>query len=306
MITWTIGAGGLLGSAIQRSTQKNFAAPSIPWADTALAVQALQATAEQFAHEVQDHNWAITWAAGGATTSSSSADADTELHTFTALTNAIRDHLPAGRGVFFLTSSAGGIYAGAADPPFDEATQPAPLSPYGELKLAQEQQATQALSDGCPVIVGRLSNLYGPGQNLDKLQGLISRLALACVTRQAINMFVSLDTMRDYIFTDDAAQVCQFWMQEAVRAGTPGHSVKVIASGQPVSLGYLIHLMQDITRTKVPVAFGSHSSSSAQALDLRLTPSGGALVERFIATPLAAGTKLVYLDIIERYQRGLG
>ncbi|HBJ72175.1 MAG TPA: hypothetical protein DDY88_00320 [Actinobacteria bacterium] len=305
MITWTIGAGGLLGSAIKRASQRNFSAPSIPWDNQADAIHVLRVTAQEFAKQIQDEDWAIVWAAGSASTSSSAAEAELELRSLTALTEAIREHRPAGHGVFFLTSSAGGIYAGAADPPFDEHTEPVPLSAYGELKFAQEQQSISALADVYSVIVGRLSNLYGPGQNLDKLQGLISRLALASVTRQPINMFVSLDTMRDYIFTDDAASICLYWMRKALLSNEHTCSMKIIASGQPVSLGYLIHLMQDITRTKVPVAFGSHASSAAQALDLRLRPTGGAEVERFIATPLAAGTKLVYLDIVERYQRGL-
>ena len=55
-------------------------------------------------------------------------------------------------------------------------------------------------------MIGRFSNLYGPGQNLGKLQGLISRLALSAVTRQPINIFVPLDTIRDYVYVDDAAQ----------------------------------------------------------------------------------------------------
>ena len=41
---------------------------------------------------------------------------------------------PAGHG-FFLASSAGGVYAGSADPPFTEHTEPAPISPYGQAKL---------------------------------------------------------------------------------------------------------------------------------------------------------------------------
>ena len=306
MITWTIGAGGLLGGAIQRSSTKVFTGPAIAWADTEESIKLLRTTAQEFASEVGQSDWAIIWAAGNASTSSSAADAQRELHTFTALTQEIREHHPKGRGAFFTASSAGGIYAGAYPPPFDDTTVPMPLSPYGELKLAQERQAVSALEGICPVVIGRLANLYGPGQNLDKLQGLISRLALASVTRQPINMFVSLDTMRDYIYTDDAAAVILHWVAEAIEHPSADAQIKVIASGQPVSLGYLIHLMQDIARTRIPVAFGVHESATAQALDLRLTPTTDVVSQHLVRMPLSAGVKMTYLDILERYQQALG
>jgi len=302
LITWTIGAGGLLGSAIQRNSPHSFTGPVIPWQDTTQASELLRRTAQSFAQAAGDSDWAVIWAAGSASTSSSAEQAALELQTLTAVVDAVREQPPAGVGVFFLASSAGGVYAGAENPPFDDSTPPAPLSAYGELKLAQEQAARRALEDVCSVVIGRIANLYGPGQNLDKLQGLISRLALASVTKQPINMFVSLDTMRDYIFTEDAAMVCLHWIAQAHRDSGHQQTIKVIASGQPVSLAYLIHLAQDIGKVKVPIAFGSHSSSSAQALDLRLRPTDAAQIEHLIRTPLAVGTKLVYLDILERFR----
>ena len=56
-----------------------------------------------------------------------------------------------------------------------------------------------------PLLVGRISNLYGPGQNLAKPQGLVSQLCRAQLTRQPLSVYVSLDTMRDYLYVDDAA-----------------------------------------------------------------------------------------------------
>ncbi len=56
-----------------------------------------------------------------------------------------------------------------------------------------------------PLLVGRLSNLYGPGQDLAKPQGLISQLCRAQLTRRPLSIYVSLDTRRDYLFVDDAA-----------------------------------------------------------------------------------------------------
>ena len=304
MITWTIGAGGLLGSAVQRITPDNFQATPIPWNNLDHSVRALQENFNQFREQARNNNWAIIWAAGNATTSTPQEQTAVELESFTAVTHALANNPPAGNGAFFVSSSAGGVYAGSENPPFDDQTQPRPLSPYGELKLAQEHEAKVSLSNTCPVVIGRISNLYGPGQNLNKLQGLISRLALAAITKQPINMFVSLDTMRDYIYSTDAAAVVNYWVADAVKSQPQHNEVKLIASGIPVSLGSLIHLMQDIARTKIPIAFGAHASASAQALDLRLSPSENARTERLVQTTLASGVKNVYLDILERFQQG--
>ena len=154
------------------------------------------------------------------------------------------------------------------------------------------------------MIIGRISNLYGPDQDLSKLQGLISALTRAAVTRKSINMFVSLDTIRDYIYSDDAAgQILQV-VHDAVRSrSAASNATLILASGQPVSLGYLINLVQDVTRVKVPVALGAHASSAVQSRDLRLTPTRGPWRDKTLSTPISAGVKNVFLDVLERVQR---
>jgi hypothetical protein len=73
----------------------------------------------------------------------------------------------------------------------------------------------------------------------------------------------------------------------------------VIASGQPATVGQVIRTMNQVTKRRVPVALGSHASASAQSMDLRLTPT----VALDTTTPLPAGMKPVFLDILERVQR---
>ena len=303
MITWTIGSGGLLGSAINRQSHHSFEGTPIPWHSAEDASAALRADAQRFKAQAQGGPWAIVWAAGRATVSSDDAQTQGELDLFLTFLETLKTDHPVGQGAFLLASSAGGVYAGSANPPFTSRTAPRPLSAYGQLKLAQEEAAREALQDVCRVILGRFSNLYGPGQDLGKLQGLISRLALAAVSRESVNMFVSLDTIRDYLFTEDAAALAHYWIDRAVHHPDANAAVRVIASGQPTSLGQLITLMQDVTRTRIPVAMGVHASASAQSQDLRLARSGGRSTERFIRTPLPVGAKLVYLDILDRFQR---
>ena len=270
----------------------------IPWHDPGAASQVLYEQARGLSAEAGDGPWCVVWAAGAATTSTPPEQALAELEPLTGMLTGLRSARPSGPGAVFITSSAGGIYAGSTGAPFDDATPPAPLSAYGELKLAQETLARDVLEGICPVVVGRIGNLYGPGQNLAKLQGLISRLALSAVTQQPTNIFVPLDTIRDYIYVDDAARA----VLDAVHAAAAGDHARtrthVIASGQGSTVGQVVRTMNLVAKRRVPVALGSHPSAFAQSTDLRLTPT-----DPLDATmPLPAGMKTVFLDILSRVQ----
>ena len=305
-LVWTVGAGGLLGTALLRTFQNQsnielFSTHPIKWDIPEQVQRTFLAAAQNFASLAGERPWVVIWAAGHASTSTPREEAFKELDSLQLLLSAIKQHTPRGNGTFFLTSSAGGVYAGSDNPPFTFESEPRPLSPYGELKLRQEELVTKELSGLARVIIGRVSNLYGPGQDLNKLQGLISQLVLSSLTKNPLKMFVSLDTLRDYIYSDDAAAIIASLVTRPVDSrGTQTH---IIASGQPVSLGYLIHLAEDIARTRIPIAVGAHAISAAQARDLRLISSYEGYISQ-IQTTLPAGIKNVYLDILERRQNG--
>lgn len=298
MITWIIGSGGLLGSALMRHVEGTLYQPgSIPWHDPEHAKTVLHDQARSFEQQVQEQSWRVIWAAGAATTSTPAGQAHAELQPLEGLITGVRSALPATPGTFVLTSSAGGVYAGSPHPPFTLDTRPAPLSPYGELKLAQEALTAQVLSPLTNVLIARVSNLYGPGQNLTKLQGLISHLAKAAITRQPVNIFVPLDTTRDYIYADDAARALLQATQDP--PSNPATRIEVLASGRGTTISQLIRVMNDITKKKVPVALGSHSSAMAQAPDLRLISS----MQLPSLTTLPAGVKAVHDDLLHRAQQ---
>ncbi len=300
MRTWIIGAGGLFGSALARAAENPFLGPTIPWNDSGAALSVLSSTLDDFS-QATNGDWCITWAAGRVTTNSSPEAAVDELTTFTRFIDHLAENQPRGRGVFLLTSSAGGVYAGSEHPPFTRSSTPHPLGTYGDLKLAQERVANEALR--CPVVTSRVSNLYGPGQDLRKIQGLISRLALAAVTKQPVRMYVPLDTIRDYIHSDDAAARALHWAHVALHAQES--AVRVVANGQSQTLGHVISLMRDITRVRIPIAAGVEASASVQSPDLRLIPDHDAVTTTLPLTPLPAGMKQVYLDIAQRHAASL-
>lgn len=299
MITWIIGQGGLLGSALARHTTGRYQPGPIPWQAADAAAATLHAQARDLEAAADGSPWRVIWAAGAATTSTHRQQAEAELIPLEGLLTGLRSALPTGPGTFFLTSSAGGVYAGSTHPPFTSATIPQPLSPYGELKLAQEHLVSEALGHIVPVTVGRISNVYGPGQNLDKLQGLISRLAMASITRQPINIFVPLGTIRDYVYADDAARAILAITETRVSTGRGvGPSTEIIATGRGTTIGQLIRMMGEVSKRRVPVALGSHPSSAAQATDLRVVPS----VQLPVVTTLPEGVRSVHDDLLTRLQ----
>ncbi len=297
MKTWVIGAGGLFGSALMRVSKDAYVALPIPWDDATEALAALEAALAEFAASCAT-DWCIFWAAGYATTSSTQAEADRELSLFAAFIDVLRNNPPPGRGVFALTSSAGGIYGGSSSPPFTSSTLPGPLGTYGNLKLAQETVA-QKLNPEIPVLITRVGNIYGPGQDLTKLQGIVSHLALAAITKKPVNIFVPLETLRDYVYVDDAARQALHWAAEALQ--TQNSATRIIGSGQPETLGHIIALMSDVTRTRIPIASGFNASAAYQTVDLRLSPDSDNYTKYLPITQLPDGMKRVYLDIAARH-----
>ncbi len=300
-LTWTIGSGGLIGSAVARTSARVFVSGPVPWHDPEAALASLDDSLDRFRVEVDGGPWAIAWAAGAATVGASEQQARDEAEFFALVAERIANSgLPAD-GVILLVSSAGGIHAGSPNPPFSEVTPPAPISPYGRARLAQEQAAEEFLGARWPVVLARVSNVYGPGQDLTKLQGLISRLALCSIRREPLNLVVPLSTIRDYIYVDDVAARIHAWI--AQECGTaPGVRVRVIASGQGTSIGQLVRTAQDIGHRKVPIAMGTHPSSSQQAPDLRFIPSQIPGQVPPTETTIPIGMKRVFDDIQRRVE----
>lgn len=304
MITWIVGSGGLFGQAIARQADEVFLTAPIPWRKSERAALELFQSTQKFKSFAGDNPWQVLWCAGSATTSTSREVAWRELQILDGLLNGLRRELPRGPGAFFLTSSAGGVFAGSASPPFSESSAPVPISAYGELKLAQEDLVRRSLGGRVPVVIGRVGNLYGPGQNLSKLQGLISRLALSVVKKEPISVFVPLSTLRDYTYVDDAARMSLAWLLYAQTSQRPQPTTAVIASGEPVSVGELIHVVEHVSHSRVPVTLGTHESARAQAADLRLVPTDVPGSKFTISTPLPVGVRNVYMDVLRRFQAG--
>lgn len=102
--------------------------------------------------------------------------------------------------------SSGGTVYGNVDKkePISEKSDNYPLSPYGITKLASEKYAFMHRQiHELDIKIIRPSNIFGPGQRPFKGQGFIATALAKIFQRQAVQVFGSEETIRDYIYIDD-------------------------------------------------------------------------------------------------------
>jgi len=304
---WVVGGGGLVGRQVvaEGSTAGYVVSvPDTPWSDVGASVAALEAQLRDFAADVTG-DWAIAWCAGAGVVATSEDDLTQEVDVHDGALRAVEGLIHEGlldpaRGGIFLASSAGGVHAGSADPPFTEETPVAPLVPYGHAKVAMEA-AVRGLAErtGVRAFIGRLANIYGPGQRLDKAQGLISTICVADALGTPLQVRVSLDTTRDYLHSADAAAMVIAGL-ERLRLEPAGAVVtKIICSGQPVTVGHLIGesrrvLHRPLRTTVLP------GQSSGQVLDLRFTSMVWPELDALAGTTVPAGLAEAAADVRSR------
>jgi UDP-glucose 4-epimerase len=291
-LTWVIGYRGLLGSAVVRRLHAAGAPVTtvpVPWHDPDAAVRALDSGAGRLARAGRP--WRIAWCAGAGVIGTTEECLQAELEVLEGFLARLPDRFAragAQPGCLFLASSAGGVYAGSAGAPFTESTTPRPISPYGEAKLAAEGLVDDfSTRSGVPTVVGRIANLYGPGQDISKPQGVISQLCLSHLRRQAISLYVPLDTARDYLFVDDCAAMVLAALEHG--AATGGQLTKVLASGQATTLASILGVLKQVTKRSPRVVLGGSQLARFQARDLRFRSVAEPELQSHARTTLAAG-----------------
>lgn len=308
---WVVGSGGLLGSAVVRrlvADGRPVLVSKVTWTDEQAALASLRAGLRAVADQAAGRPWDLVWCAGSGVTSTAALDLDSEvtlLRQFVEL--AVGHHGGGLSGVaVFVASSAGGIYAGAPNPPFDEHTTPAPLVAYGHAKLRAEAELSRlATAGGAKVLVGRMSNLYGPGQNLAKAQGLISQLCRSQLLNQPIGVYVSLDTVRDYLFVDDAAElVIEGLVALRARASDGEVVMKILASQRSASVAAVLGEVRRVFKRRPLLRLAASASSRQQARDLRFRSVVWPDLDARSLTPLAVGISATAVDIARRIHCG--
>jgi UDP-glucose 4-epimerase len=135
-------------------------------------------------------------------------------------------HAAARRKAKVVFASSGGAVIGAAEPPVNEDSLPAPTSPYGASKLCGEAYCHAfAGSFGLSVVALRFANVYGPYSGHKR--GAITNFAKALLFKEPIVIFGDGSATRDFIYVDDICDgVCA-----ALNTPTQGAKVLHLATG---------------------------------------------------------------------------
>lgn len=312
MRAWVVGRGGLLGGSVEevctaRGVVHRPTAP-LPWGDPAALHERLREESAAFFAPAGDERWLILWCAGRGTLAATDDAMAADTAALDALLAGIETACPPrarGNGLVFHASSVGGVYAGSSDPPFTEFTEPVPTTAYGRAKLAQERQLGDwAARAGVRVLIGRISNLYGARQDLAKNQGLISTLCASILRRRPVNLFVPLETSRNYIHVTDAARVTVDAAQLLLADDAPGRAtVKLIVSEENVTIASLLGTAGQLTRVRPLVTLGGGARSAPQPRNIHLDSVVLRGVDARPKLSIAVGMKRVLMEMEAQYFR---
>jgi UDP-glucose 4-epimerase len=311
-LTWVIGGGGLLGRSLEtelrQSTRLWHPAEPIPWSAPGAGAIELRRSAGEFLRAAGERPWTVAWCAGAGVTGSAAEALQLELAALRETLDALAATPRGSDGAFFFASSAGGVYAGVSAPPYDESSPVLPLAPYGRAKLDGEALvASWSQRTGMPSLIGRIANLYGPGQNLGKAQGLISQICRTHLTGQPLSIYVSLDTLRDYLFAPDCARLIVGGLarlRQDEPSAQPLVVTKILASQRAITIGAVLGEMRRIFKSSPHIVLGASPASAMQARDLSLRSRVWPELDRVSLTPFPVGVATTSADLLRRLQAG--
>ena len=105
-------------------------------------------------------------------------------------------------------SSGGTVYGNQELQPIREDAVPVPINHYGNLKLCIENTIrTFNFQSKRNMLVARISNPYGPGQNYLKGVGFIDAALKRAIHGETIEVWGDGEVVRDYIYIDDVCRM---------------------------------------------------------------------------------------------------
>ena len=270
---WIVGSGGLLGSALVRecaALSVDVFQPHRPiaWADPVAQNATVAAAVQEFSDRLDPAaSWEIYWAAGVGRMGSDPGQLASETAALQTLLQELsrNKRLRESPGSVAFASSAGALYAGSVQDVVSEASELAPNTDYAYEKQKQEA----LLSDFCfahsthRVLIARISTLFGPrGRGRDS-KGLIANFARSMFTGEPVRIFVPLDTMRDYIYADDAAKA----IIETQRSMTPANPlcIKIVAAQRFTTVAEIISLFGKVGHRQPRIITGATALTSKYA-----------------------------------------
>ncbi len=141
-------------------------------------------------------------------------------------------------------ASSSSVY-GDAPLPFREDAPPAPISPYGQTKLAGERYCLAASGEQLETVALRYFTVYGPGQRPDLA---LRRFAEAALEDRPVQLFGDGTQSRDFTFVDDIVEATY----RAHHAPVAGLAVNV-GGGSRIDLLGVFRLLEELVGRPVKV-----------------------------------------------------
>jgi UDP-glucose 4-epimerase len=168
------------------------------------------------------------------------------------LLEALRRRREDGACHFVFASSGGAVYGREPEDgvAFRETDHCKPLNPYGIQKLAVENYLCTACEQGwLRATVLRISNAYGELLAAERRQGLIGVAMARVLAGQAVRVFGSIETVRDYVHVDDVARA--FGKSLGIQGRDANYRVFNIAAGRGHSVAEVLELIGRATGREV-------------------------------------------------------
>ncbi len=278
------------------------------WREPERAFRELSAQAECFAREARKraNDWMVLWCAGAGVIGSRSEDLVCETAYFAKLLERLGGQLPDLPGKVLFASSAGGVYGNSYDHPLTEGSLCSPISEYGRNKLVQERLLINWAREQANIstLIARISNLYGPGQNLGKPQGLIAHISRSVLHKVPIRIYVPLDTQRDYFFAEDCARNLVASLKHL--GGIAREDVvKIFHAGETTTIAGLIAAFARITKGHPRIIYSADTVRLQQPLRLQFKSTVWPELKPPVRTDLAVGIQRVHNHQLALFQKGL-
>lgn len=156
-----------------------------------------------------------------------------------------------------INASSSSVYGKVQYLPFDEQHPTQPVSPYGVSKLAAEQYCRVFYEVyGLPTTSLRYFTVYGPRMRPDLAISIFTRKMLA---NEPITVFGDGEQTRDFTYIDDVVEA----NKKVMNAKSANGKVFNIASGNRISVNYLIQTLNNIINKKTKIIYKDYTVGDA-------------------------------------------
>jgi len=163
----------------------------------------------------------------------------------------------AARGLRIVLASSSSIYGEALAHPTDEATPPAPSSPYGVTKLACEHLVSAYARDlGLDFVTLRYFSVYGPRQRPDMA---FARMIAALRDGTAFEVYGDGRQTRDFTYVDDAVTATVASMRTA-----PSGAVYNVGGGSESSLRDAVAIVEELSGRSLEVRYTERAAGDVR------------------------------------------